>query len=206
MTTPATTPDDLSLRSVLDSTLKDFGIQTAPAQAAATEAAPQVDIKQLPFDQRTQMLIALGALLIVLVGYLWVTRSASTGAPAPDTAPVSTFAPTMRPTSAGVVVDVLIGYFDYANPTTATALASSQIRRVVGSAGASWRLVDVGNAQVWIAANRVPAGVRADDPLPDLTPRRPAVPMLVERPVVQPVSVPVSAPIHRPHRQPGALK
>jgi hypothetical protein len=195
MTTPTTTPDDLSLRSVLDDTLKDFGVSTAPARATATEPAPQVDIKQLPFDRRTQALIAIGALLIMLVGYLWETRSAPPAAPAPAM-PVPTIAPTSRPTAAGAAVDALIGYFDYANPTTVTALTAAQIARVIGQAGDRWRLVQVGTAQVWIAADRVPASVPADEPLPDLTPRRPTVaPVLGEWPVVQPISAPASAPV-----------
>jgi hypothetical protein len=90
----------------------------------------------------------------------------------------------------------LAGYFDYRDPATLAPITANQIRRVVGMAGDDWRLVAVGNAQVWITADLLPTGIPAADPLLDLTPRRPAAaPVLAERPVVQPVSVPVAAPI-----------
>lgn len=185
MTTSA--PDDLSLRAMLDSTLKDFGVQAAPA---ATERAPQANITKPPIDRRTQALLASSALLVVaVIGYFWGARQ-PTAAPTPRATAVATFQPTAAPTvlpTAGPAA--LVGYFDYSNPSSATALTAGQIRRVVGTAGERWRLVDVGNARVWIAADQVPAGVPADAPLPDLAPRRPAPVVL---PAVQPVAPPVA--------------
>lgn len=195
MTTPQATPDDMSLRSVLDSTLKDFGVSSAPQPAApaATEPTPQVNITKLPIDRRTQALIALGALLLIGIGsYAWGMFREAPAAPtaAPTLAALaSTVAPTAAPATP---VAALVGYFDYQDTSTTAAIDASQIRRVIGQAGSSWRLVDVGNARVWLPADQVPAGVPVDSPLPDLTPRRPAPP--APQPAYAPVSAPAAAP------------
>ncbi len=60
----------------------------------------------------------------------------------------------------------LAGYFDYRDPATLAPITANQIRRVVGMAGDDWRLVAVGNAQVWITADLLPTGIPAADPLP----------------------------------------
>src|SRR5262245_41728331 len=120
MTTPEVA-DDLSLRSVLDSTLKDFGVEAAPvAMPQPAEPALHVDIKQLPFDRRTQALIAIGALLLVaVVSYLWGARQ-PTAAPEAGPTLAATLAPTPAPTIAPTAAPAaLVGYFDYSDPSSA---------------------------------------------------------------------------------------
>jgi hypothetical protein len=196
MTTPATTPDDLSLRSVLDSTLKDFGVPAAPSTPAAVEPTPQPNIKQLPFDRRTQALIAIGVLLVIaLIGYLWGMRSTPTAAPTPRQTALPTFQPTAAPTVLPTALPAaLVSYFDYRDPATIAPITANQITRVIGTAGA-WRLVDTGNARVWIAADQVPAGAPVAEPLPDLTPRRPVLAPSAPAPAMQPVAAPTAAPV-----------
>lgn len=136
--------------------------------------------------------VALMALFILI--YAWATPTAPTAPPVPRATAVATAQPTTAPTAAPVGAAALVGFFDYTDPATATALTTAQITRVIGTAGDDWRLVDVGNARVWIAADHVPIGIPAANPLPDLAPRRPTPAPSAPAPVAQPVAAPVAVP------------
>jgi hypothetical protein len=153
----------------------------ADAQRAARPMSKQ--------EMAALSIVALMAAFVVV--YIW-RNAPAVPAPAPRTtavatapAVVATIAPTAPPAA-------LVGYFDYRDPTSIAPITANQITRVVGTAGDGWRLVDVGNARVWIPADQVPAGVAVDEPLPDLAPRRPTErPAPAVRPVVAPVATPI---------------
>lgn len=135
--------------------------------------------------------VALMAAFVII--YAWATPRTPTPAPTPRATAVATFQPTAAPTVPPTAAPAaLVGYFDYRDQASVAPITANQITRVVGTAGDGWRLVDVGNARVWLPAEQVPTGIPAADPLPDLTPRR-LVP-IAPAPVVQPVSAPVASP------------
>lgn len=152
------------------------------------------DAKPLKLTRQELVTLGIVALLaVVIMAYAWSTeRPQPAPAPRPAAPPtaIATVAPTLAPTAAGTA---LVGYFDYRDPATAAPITSNQITRVIGTAGDAWRLVDVGNARVWIPADAVPTGIPAADPLPDLAPRRPA-PAPASAPVAAPAAAPVVAP------------
>jgi hypothetical protein len=124
--------------------------------------------------------------------YAWATPTAPPVPPVPRVTAVATLQPTSAPTAAPTPAPALVGYFDFTDPASVAPITANQITRVVGQAGDRWRLVDVGSARVWIGAHQVPTGIPAADPLPDLTPRRPAP--VAPLPAVQPVAPPVAPP------------
>ena len=144
---------------------------------SAIQADAQRIQRQPPTKAEWAAMAALTLLVIGALGYLWATPAAPPRAPA--TAPAtaqsggeSVLAPSPISATAPAVVAALIGYFDYASPSTAAAITAAQIERVIGRADGDWRLIQAGDARLWMHAGDIPARVPAADPLPDLTPRR----------------------------------
>lgn len=154
----------------------------------ATPADPTIRRQPLTRGEFATMIL-FAVLFFGLLAYLWSGQKL-TSATTPRVTPVATFQPTAAPTVLPTAAPAaLVGYFDYRDPASVAPITANQITRVIGTAGDSWRLVEVGNARVWIAAELLPTGIPAADPLPDLTPRRP-----VPAPAVQPVNAPVASP------------
>lgn len=151
------------------------------------EEAKQTTIQP---DKLSKKEVAATACLI-LAGIFVIAYAVSTPAtvrPQPTVVPTlaATPAATAAPTTMSTPV-LVVSYFDYRNPETATEIDHSKIERVVGQAGA-WRLVVVEGARVWVEETQA-EGVPADSPLPDLAPRPTAVyvaPVSPPQPVIQP--------------------
>src|SRR5262245_18381903 len=202
------TADELSMRAMLDTTMRDFGVERTPLHDATAEPIepPARDISNAPLDSRTQLAIAFFALAIVALAFvLWgMFGAAQTSPEAPQQAETArpaqtiTAAPTAAPTAAA---ERLMGYFDYRDADTVTMVEPSQIGRIVGTAGCCWLLVTVGGARVWIPTAELPSGIVADDPLPDLAPR-PTSPAATVAPATSPaLAVPAAAPLLAPPAQ-----
>ena len=153
----------------------------------------KADAQRQPWTRTNATLAAVALCAAFVLAYAWATPSTPSAPPVPRQTTVPTLQPTAAPTAAPTPAAALVGYFDYCDPASVAPITANQITRVIGTAGDGWRLVDVGNARVWIAADLLPTGIPADVPLPDLTPRRPA-----PAPAVQPVSAPVAPPVAPP--------
>ena len=107
-------------------------------------------------------------LLLAIVGALSSLRPA---AQAEQAAIIMIATPSPAPAVPTAAPRALLGYFDYRDPTTATAFMVNDLERVIGQAGA-FRLVELaGGGRVWVALADIPAGVPVADPLTDLAPR-----------------------------------
>ncbi len=143
-------------------------------------APPDQTIRRSPPTKaELASMIVLFVLLIGLLAYLWRVPATSPAIPATapaaaqksgDGAVLPSPLPATPPARAALA---LIGYFDYASPSTAAAITAAQIERVIGRADGDWRLVQAGDARLWMQARDIPATVPADDPLPDLAPHKP---------------------------------
>lgn len=169
--------------------LADLLPKPAQIRADAQRITPH---KMTRIEWATLAVVALCAAFVLM--FAWATPRAPTAAPTPRATAVAT-APAVVPTSAPTAAPAaLVGYFDYRDPASVAPITANQITRVVGTAGDGWRLVDVGSARVWLLADLLPTGIPAVEPLPDLTPRRPAAAPSAPAPAVQPVAAPVAAP------------
>lgn len=164
-----------------------------PTPEAIKQDATRV-VRQKLTKQELALIFAAMLLAVFIVVSAWTTPETRTTSPVARptalptvqaTAALSDGAPAPTPVPAAIVAR-----FDYTDPETATAIEARRIARVVGQATGDWRLVEAGDARVWVEAGQIPAGVPADDPLPDLTPRRPA-PLV---PAAAPQAAPVAAP------------
>lgn len=162
-----------------------------PAEIHADAARP---VPQKMSRQEMAALAAVALMAAFIVVYAWATPNAPTAPPRQLVTAVATapaVVPTVAPTAAPAA---LVGYFDYRDLASVAPITANQITRVVGTAGDGWRLVDIGSARVWIAADQVPTGIPAAAPLPDLAPRRPTPAPSAPAPAVQPGAAPVVAP------------
>jgi hypothetical protein len=173
----------------------DRGFVKAPAEPRSlADLLPKpseikADATRMPWT-RTELatLVAVALCAAFVLVYAWATPNAPT-APPQQLVTAAAIAPAVVPTVAPTAAPAaLVAYFDYRDPASVAPITANQITRVVGTAGDGWRLVDIGSARVWIAADLLPTGIPAADPLPDLAPRRPA-----PSAAVQPIAVPVVA-------------
>jgi hypothetical protein len=111
--------------------------------------------------------------VLTLVGALISVWPAASAQPSGSIIMIATTTP--QPASpAPIASRAIVGYFDFAQPTTAAPLTEADIVRVIGQAVGDWRLVELeSGARVWVRAADVPAGIPADTPLADLTPATP---------------------------------
>ncbi len=189
-----TTTDDLSLRSVLDGTLKDFGVQAAPV---AAEPTPQADITKPPLDRRTQVMIAVSALLLIAIGsYLWGARQTTAPPQARPTA-LPTLQPTAAPTIAPVTPVRLLAAFAAPDGSTLGTIEATRPMTPTAHYGDEWIQAQVaGSGLIWLRAADLPLAALVG---PDLAPR--PTPEIAVQPAPAPVACAADTAPYRVERQ-----
>ncbi len=153
-----------------------------PAAPPEQPATPVAVRPELPPETRWQLISAVLIILMMALLALYAFWPRAAERPTTDDRRPTTIAPSARPTlpptaAALAPARAIVGYYDYHDEASATALTSANIRRVVGSAeSGAWLLISTESGRAWVHAADVPDGTPRDDPLTDLTPPTPAAP------------------------------